>query len=62
MSVHKSKKHKDILAAMRLKKRKKAKNIHRSVLEPSIDKPSIDMSKSDGWYKSAAGFVAIKAK
>lgn len=62
MGVNKSKKHRDILAAMRLKKRKKAKNIHRSVLEPSIDKPSIYMSKSDGWYKSAAGFVAIKAK
>ena len=57
MSVNKSKKHRDISAAMRLKKRKKAKNIRRSVL-----KPSINMSESDGWYKSAAGFVAIKAK
>ena len=57
MGVNKSKKHRDISAAMRLKKRKKAKDIRRSVLEPSID-----MSKSDGWYKSAAGFVAIKAK
>ena len=57
MSVHKSKKHKDILAAKRLKKTKKAANIRRSVL-----KPSINMSESDGWYKSAAGFLAIKAK
>lgn len=57
VSVHKSKKHKDILAAKRLKKTKKAANIRRSVL-----KPSINMSESDGWYKSAAGFVAIKAK
>ena len=57
MSVHKSKKRSDILAAKRLKKTKKVANIRRSVLEPSID-----MSKSDGWYKSAAGFVAIKAK
>lgn len=57
MSVHKSKKHRDILAAKRLKKQKKAANIRRSVL-----KPSINMSESDGWYKSAAGFVAIKAK
>ena len=55
MSVHKSKKRSDILAAKRLKK--KAANIRRSVL-----KPSINMSESDGWYKSAAGFVAIKAK
>jgi len=62
VGVNKSKKHRDILAAMRLKKRKKAKNIHRSVLEPSIDKPSNGSSKSDGWYKSAAGFVAINAK
>lgn len=62
MSVHKSKKHRDILAAKRLKKTKKAANIRRSVLEPSIDKPSNGSSKSDGWYKSAAGFVAIKAK
>ncbi len=57
MSVHKSKKHRDILAAKRLKKTKKAANIRRSVLEPSNGS-----SKSDGWYKSAAGFVAIKAK
>lgn len=57
MSVHKSKKRSDILAAKRLKKTKKAANIRRSVL-----KPSINMSESDGWYKSAAGFVAIKAK
>ena len=57
MGVNKSKKHRDILAAMRLKKRKKAKDIRRSVLEPSNGS-----SKSDGWYKSAAGFVAINAK
>ena len=57
MSVHKSKKHRDILAAKRLKKTKKAANIRRSVLEPSNGS-----SKSDGWYKSAAGFVAINAK
>ena len=57
MSVHKSKKHSDILAAKRLKKTIKVANIRRSVL-----KPSNGSSKSDGWYKSAAGFVAIKAK
>ena len=57
MSVHKSKKCSDILAAKRLKKTKKAANIRRSLLEPSIN-----MSVSDGWYNSAAGFVAIKAK
>ena len=57
MGVNKSKKHRDILAANRLKKTKKAANIRRSVLEPSNGS-----SKSDGWYKSAAGFVAIKAK
>jgi len=57
VGVNKSKKHRDILAAKRLKKTKKAANIRRSVL-----KPSINMSESDGWYKNAAGFVAIKAK
>ena len=57
MGAHKSKKHSDILAAKRLKKTIKVANIRRSVL-----KTSNGSSKSDGWYKSAAGFVAIKAK